>query len=92
MDASGRARPHIYQHVFIHPERIHTFARAQVTGLTPGGMSAVPTRMEPFPGELTQFEQPALPVRVEESGREVVAVVLRDLERLVLDAVVQVLG
>lgn len=93
MDASGRARAHIYQHVFIHPERIHTYTtRAQVTGLTPGEMSAVPTRVEPFPGELTQFEQPALPVRVEECVREVVAVVLWDLERLVLDALVQVLG
>lgn len=47
--------------------------------------------MEPFAQELTQFEQPALSVRVEESVREVVAVVLGDLERLVLDALVQVL-
>lgn len=42
--------------------------------------------------QLTQFEQPALSVRVEESVREVVAVVLGDLERLVLDALIQVLG
>lgn len=39
----------------------------------------------------TEFEQPALPVRVEEGVREVVPVVLRDLEGFVFDAVVQVL-
>lgn len=39
----------------------------------------------------TEFEQPPLPVRVEEGVREVVSVVLRDLERFVLDAVVQIL-
>lgn len=44
-----------------------------------------------FPGSLTQFQQPALPVRVEERVREVVAVVLGDLKRLVLDAIVQIL-
>lgn len=43
-------------------------------------------------GPLTQLQQPALPVRVEERVREVVAVVLGDLERLVLDALVQVLA
>lgn len=51
----------------------------------------ISTLVEPFAQELTQFEQPALSVRVEESVREVVAVVLGDLERLVLDALVQVL-
>lgn len=55
------------------------------------GFPSVPTRVEPLPGELTQFEQPALSVRVEESMCEVVAVVLWDLERLVFDALVQVL-
>lgn len=40
---------------------------------------------------LTQFEQPALSVRVEERVCEVVAVVLWDFKRLVLDALVQVL-
>lgn len=40
---------------------------------------------------LTQFEQPALAVRVEERVCEVVAVVLWDFKRLVLDALVQVL-
>lgn len=41
---------------------------------------------------LTQFEEPALSVGVEEGVREVVAVVLGDLEGLILDALVQVLG
>lgn len=72
----------------------------QVTGLTPGEtpafksrarFSRISTLVEPFAQELTQFEQPALSVRVEESVSEVVAVVLGDLERLVLDALVQVL-
>lgn len=49
------------------------------------------THFNTFAQELTQFEQPALSVRVEESVREVIAVVLGDLERLVLDALVQVL-
>lgn len=40
---------------------------------------------------LTQFEQPALPVRVEECVREVIAVILWDFKRFVLDALVQVL-
>ena len=40
---------------------------------------------------LTQFEQPALSVRVKESVCEVVAVVLWDFERLVLYAIVQIL-
>jgi len=39
----------------------------------------------------TLFEQPALLVRVEESSGQVVAVVLRDLERFFLDAVVETL-
>lgn len=37
---------------------------------------------------LTQFEQPALSVRVEESVRQVIAVILRDFEGLILDAVI----
>lgn len=48
-------------------------------------------RVKAFPGSLTQFQQPALPVWVEERVCEVVAVVLGDLERLVLDALVQIL-
>lgn len=52
---------------------------------------ALSERVAAFPGSLTQFQQPALPVRVEECVREVVAVVLGDLERLVLDALVQIL-
>lgn len=39
----------------------------------------------------TELEQPAFSVRVEERVRQIVAVVLGDFERLVLDAVVQVL-
>ena len=39
----------------------------------------------------TLLPQPALLVRVEEGVHQVVAVVLRDLERLLLDAVVQAL-
>lgn len=94
MDVSSQARTHISQHVFIRPEHIHTYTSTQVAGLTPGEMPAYPsvsTRVEPFPGELTQFEQPAFSVRVEESVCEVVAIVLWDLERLVLDALIQVL-
>ena len=41
---------------------------------------------------LTQLEQPALTVRVEEGVREVVAVVLGDGEGLTLDAVEEVLA
>ncbi len=37
---------------------------------------------------LTQFEQPALSVWVEESVCQVIAVILRDFEGLVLDALV----
>lgn len=40
---------------------------------------------------LTQFEQPALPVRIKECVREVIAVVLWDFKWLTLDALVQVL-
>lgn len=52
-----------------------------------GAPSAGPARRPP----LTQLQEPALAVRVEERVRQVVAVVLGDLERLVLDALVQVL-
>lgn len=40
---------------------------------------------------LTQFQQPALSVRVEESVCEVIAVVFWYFERLVLDALIQIL-
>ena len=43
------------------------------------------------PGSLTQFEEPALSVGVEEGVCEIVPVILRDLEGLVLDALVEVL-
>lgn len=39
----------------------------------------------------TELQQPAFSVRIEERVRQVVAVVLGDFERLVFDAVVQVL-
>ena len=45
----------------------------------------------PPPAPLTQLQEPALPVWVEERVRQVVAIVLGNLERLVLDALVQVL-
>lgn len=51
------------------------------------GPAAHPARRPPR----TQLQEPALAVGVEERVRQVVAVVLRDLERLVLDALVQVL-
>lgn len=95
MDASGRARAHtsINMCSFTLSAFTHTPPGGRFTGLAPRGDVSRPQRaLEPFPGELTQFEQPALPVRVEERVREVVAVVLWDLERLVLDALVQVLG
>lgn len=41
---------------------------------------------------LTELQQPALAVRVEESMREVVPVVFRDFEGLVFYALMQVLG
>lgn len=40
---------------------------------------------------LTKFKKPALSIWVEERVRQVVAVILRDLERLVFNAVVEVL-
>lgn len=39
----------------------------------------------------TEFKQPSLPVGVEERVREVVPIILWDLEGFVLDAVVQIL-
>lgn len=39
----------------------------------------------------TEFKQPSLPVGVEEGVREVVPIILWDLEGFVLDAVVQIL-
>lgn len=52
-----------------------------------GAPRAGPARRPP----LTQLQEPALAVRVEERMRQVIAVVLRDLKRLILDALVQVL-
>lgn len=43
------------------------------------------------PAPLTQLQEPALAVRVEERVCQVIAVVLRDLERLILNAFVQIL-
>lgn len=40
---------------------------------------------------LTQFEEPAFSVRVEESVRQVIPIILWDLEGLILDAVIQIL-
>lgn len=50
-----------------------------------------PRSLRPLLAPLTQLQQPALAVGVEERVGQVVAVVLRDLEGLVLDALVQVL-
>lgn len=44
-----------------------------------------------IPGARTQLQQPAFSVRVEERVRQIVAIILWDFERLVFDAVVQVL-
>lgn len=43
-------------------------------------------------GPLTEFQEPALAVRVEEGVREVVAIVFRDFKGLVFYALVQILG
>lgn len=39
----------------------------------------------------TQLKEPALPVRVEEGVGQIIPIILRDLERLISDAVVEVL-
>lgn len=61
---------------------------SQVTQGHPASLAEAPKEQ---PAALTQFEEPALAVRVEEGVREVIAVVLRDLEGLIPDAVIQVL-
>lgn len=40
---------------------------------------------------LTQLQQPAFSVWIEESMRQIVAIVFRDLKRLILDTFIQVL-
>lgn len=40
---------------------------------------------------LTQLQQPALPVRVEEGVGEVIAIILRDFEGFILDALIEIL-
>lgn len=40
---------------------------------------------------LTQFEQPAFSVRVKEGVSQIIAVIFRDFEGLILDALIQVL-
>lgn len=49
---------------------------------------AAPTRLP----ALTQLQEPALPVGVEEGVGEVVAIVLRDFEGFVLDALIEILA
>lgn len=43
------------------------------------------------PVTLTQFEQPAFSIRVEESMSQVIAIIFRDFKGLVLDALIEVL-
>lgn len=54
-------------------------------------MGAAGVWRRPRPARLTQLQEPAFAVRVEECVGQVIAVVFGDLERLILDAFVQVL-
>lgn len=55
------------------------------------GHCTLATACSPLLWALTELQEPALPVGIEEGVGEIIAVILRDFEGLILDALIQIL-